>query len=53
LVLGEFGRSGVPLYVHYPEGKQAEPVILSQLLTEDVVLEELGLSFKKLGYERD
>jgi len=51
-VLSEFGRSGVPLYVYYPAGVQAEPVILSQLLTEDVVLEELGFAVEQSVDER-
>jgi thiol:disulfide interchange protein/DsbC/DsbD-like thiol-disulfide interchange protein len=36
--LAEFGRSGVPLYVHYPAGAGAEPVVLPQILTPDIVL---------------
>ncbi|NJN48460.1 MAG: hypothetical protein HC808_20585 [Candidatus Competibacteraceae bacterium] len=51
-VLSEFRRSGVPLYVYYPEGTQAEPIILSQLLTEAVVLQELDLSTEQLVDER-
>ncbi|MEE4379588.1 MAG: protein-disulfide reductase DsbD domain-containing protein [Candidatus Competibacteraceae bacterium] len=51
-VLSEFGRSGVPLYVYYAEGTQAEPIILSQLLTEAVVLQELGLFTEQLVDER-
>jgi thiol:disulfide interchange protein DsbD len=37
-VLSEFGRSGVPLYVLYPEGPQSKPVVLPQILTPEVVL---------------
>ena len=37
-VLAEFGRSGVPLYVYYPEGQQARPVVLPQILTPEVVI---------------
>ncbi|MBM0742047.1 thioredoxin family protein [Phormidium sp. CLA17] len=36
--LSKFGRSGVPLYVLYPNGlEQSEPVILPQVLTPDLV----------------
>jgi thiol:disulfide interchange protein len=37
--LAEFGRNGVPLYVFYPAGKNAEPVVLPQILTPEIVLE--------------
>ncbi|MFW5947100.1 MAG: protein-disulfide reductase DsbD family protein [Gemmatimonadota bacterium] len=44
--LAGFGRAGVPLYVLYPAGADAEPRILPELLTRDIVLdairEELG-----------
>ncbi|QSA96422.1 protein-disulfide reductase DsbD [Methylococcus sp. EFPC2] len=36
--LQEFGRSGVPLYIHYPAGKDSAPVILPQILTPEIVL---------------
>ncbi len=39
--LGEFGRSGVPLYVLYPADKAAAPRLLPQLLTESMVLNAL------------
>jgi thiol:disulfide interchange protein DsbD len=41
-LLTEHGRSGVPLYLYYPPGTAASPVILPQLLTPAVVLEALG-----------
>jgi thiol:disulfide interchange protein DsbD len=37
-LLAQFGRSGVPLYVFYPAGADARPVVLPQLLTPGVVL---------------
>lgn len=37
-LLAEFGRSGVPLYVLYPKGSSAKPVVLPQILTPDIVL---------------
>jgi thiol:disulfide interchange protein DsbD len=36
--LAEFGRNGVPLYVFYPAGKSAEPIVLPQILTPEIVL---------------
>jgi len=37
-LLAEFGRTGVPLYVVYPNGTNAKPVVLPQILTPDIVL---------------
>jgi thiol:disulfide interchange protein/DsbC/DsbD-like thiol-disulfide interchange protein len=37
-LLAEFGRSGVPLYVLYPQGLRAKPVVLPQVLTPEVVI---------------
>ena len=39
--LAEFGRSGVPLYVYYPAGADSVPVVLPQLLTPDIVRQNL------------
>lgn len=41
-VLASFGRSGVPLYVYYPAARDAEPIVLPQILTPDIVLRALG-----------
>jgi thiol:disulfide interchange protein DsbD len=38
--LEQFGRSGVPLYVYYPLGK--EPVVLPQLLTPNEVIKTVS-----------
>ncbi len=38
--LARFGRSGVPLYVYYPD-KYSEPRVLSELITVDSVLDIL------------
>ncbi|MEF3076472.1 protein-disulfide reductase DsbD domain-containing protein [Methylobacter sp. Wu1] len=35
--LAEFSRSGVPLYVYYPAGTAAGPVVLPQILTPEIV----------------
>jgi thiol:disulfide interchange protein DsbD len=37
-LLAQFGRSGVPLYVFYPAGVDAPPLVLPQLLTPGIVL---------------
>ena len=38
--LEEFGRSGVPLYLLYPP--KGEPIILPEILTEDILLDYLN-----------
>ena len=40
-ILKQFGRPGVPLYVLYPPGKSAEPIVFPELLTKAMVLEKL------------
>jgi thiol:disulfide interchange protein DsbD len=40
-ILKQFGRPGVPLYVLYPKGDSLPPVILPELLTKNIVLEQL------------
>ncbi|WP_232314870.1 protein-disulfide reductase DsbD family protein [Oceanibaculum pacificum] len=40
--LAEFGRSGVPLYLFYPAGQEARPVVLPQILTVDGILKDIG-----------
>lgn len=37
-LLKQFGRSGVPLYILYPAGKDAKPQVLPQILTPEIVL---------------
>lgn len=39
--LSKFGRTSVPLYVLYSGNTEKEPLILPQVLTQDVVLEHL------------
>ena len=41
-VLERFGRSGVPLYLYYPPEADAEPIVLPQILTPDIVLDAIG-----------
>lgn len=40
--LQQYKRSGVPLYVYFPAGKDSKPVVLPQVLTESAVLEALN-----------
>jgi thiol:disulfide interchange protein DsbD len=40
-LLGQFGRSGIPLYVLFPADPQAEPIVLPQLLTPSMVVSAL------------
>ncbi|MDX5362626.1 MAG: thioredoxin family protein [Pseudazoarcus pumilus] len=40
-VLASFGRSGVPLYLYYPPQRDAQAVVLPQILTPDIVLNAL------------
>ena len=43
-ILKQFGRPGVPLYVLYPAGNSIEPIVLPELLTKNIVLEQLEKS---------
>lgn len=43
-MLAKFGRNGVPLYVFYPADSTAQPVVLPQILTPEIVLREIGQS---------
>jgi thiol:disulfide interchange protein/DsbC/DsbD-like thiol-disulfide interchange protein len=40
--LKKFGRVGVPFYVLYPRGGSAEPIVLPEILTENIVLDALS-----------
>jgi thiol:disulfide interchange protein DsbD len=40
-LLKQYGREGVPLYLHFPPGG-GEPKVLPQILTESIILESLG-----------
>jgi thiol:disulfide interchange protein DsbD len=39
-ILKQFGRPGVPMYVLYP-GKNVEPILFPELLTQSIILEKL------------
>jgi thiol:disulfide interchange protein len=43
-MLAKFGRNGVPLYVFYPASPTAQPAVLPQILTPEIVLREIGQS---------
>ena len=40
--LKKFGRVGVPFYVLYPRGGSDQPIILPEILTQNIVLEALS-----------
>ncbi len=40
--LKQFGRAGVPLYVIYPADRSASPIVLPELLTQQIVLDGLN-----------
>jgi thiol:disulfide interchange protein DsbD len=40
--LAQFDRVGVPFYLFYPAGKATDPVILPELLTEQILLRAIG-----------
>lgn len=41
-LLAQFGRNGVPLYVFFPAGKDAQPVVLPQLLRPATVIDTIS-----------
>jgi len=40
-ILKQFGRPGVPLYVLYPAGKSAKPIVFPELLTQSIILDKI------------
>ena len=48
-LLRGFGRAGVPLYVVYPAGKPGAPVVLPELLTQNIVLDALAEADRRAG----
>jgi thiol:disulfide interchange protein DsbD len=40
-LLAKFGRSGVPLYLVFPEGRPNEPVVLPEVITSGMVIEAI------------
>ena len=47
-LLGTLGRSGVPTYVIYPPGKTSNAQVLPELLTKDIVLQDIE-KYAKIG----
>lgn len=45
--LNQFGRNGVPLYVLYSGKAGTQPVILPQILTEEILIQALHLSVRE------
>jgi len=46
-LLAKFGRSGVPLYVIFPEGKPDQPIILPEVITSGMVVEAIGRAVRE------
>ncbi|MGB8352280.1 MAG: protein-disulfide reductase DsbD domain-containing protein [Chthoniobacteraceae bacterium] len=46
-LLKQFGRAGVPAYVIYPAGAHDQPMVLPELLTRQIVLDNLNTAQKK------
>lgn len=40
-LLQKFGRSGVPLYVIFPAGRATQPIVLPEVITQDLVVQKL------------
>ncbi len=40
-LLNKFNRSGVPLYVIFPAGKQTQPIVLPEVINQQMMLEKL------------
>jgi thiol:disulfide interchange protein DsbD len=40
-LLKKFGRSGVPLYVIFPAGRPTQPIVLPEVITQQIVLDNL------------
>ena len=50
-ILKQFGRPGVPMYVLYPAGKNAEPILFPELLTQSIILDKLGTITPRVAIE--
>jgi thiol:disulfide interchange protein len=46
-LLKQFGRAGVPAYVIYPAEARDQPIVLPELLTQQIVLDSLNEAKKK------
>ncbi|MBP9093793.1 thioredoxin family protein [bacterium] len=45
-LLSKFGRAGVPLYVIFPAGKSESPIVLPEVITVQLVVDELDKAGK-------
>ena len=45
-LLSKFGRAGVPLYVIFPAGKAQSPIVLPEVITVQMVVDELNKAGK-------
>ena len=45
-LLSKFGRAGVPLYVIFPAGKAESPIVLPEVITVQLVVDELNKAGK-------
>jgi thiol:disulfide interchange protein len=50
-ILKQFGRPGVPMYVLYPAGKDAEPILFPELLTQGIILDKLETITPRVAVE--
>jgi thiol:disulfide interchange protein len=46
-ILKKFGRSGVPLYVVFPAGKPTEPIVLPEVITQELLLDAFAKATAK------
>jgi thiol:disulfide interchange protein/DsbC/DsbD-like thiol-disulfide interchange protein len=51
-LLTQFGRPGVPLYVLYPAGKSDQPIVLPELLTQTILLNNLRNAAPKIALNK-
>ena len=45
-LLSKFNRSGVPLYVIFPGSRPDQPIVLPEVITQDLVLAKLAEASK-------
>jgi thiol:disulfide interchange protein/DsbC/DsbD-like thiol-disulfide interchange protein len=47
-LLAKFGRSGVPLYVLFPQGDPTRPIVLPEVITKNILLDAVDRSVKSV-----
>jgi thiol:disulfide interchange protein DsbD len=50
-ILKQFGRPGVPMYVLYPTGRDSEPILFPELLTQSIILDKLETITARVAVE--